>query len=415
MGRRGTRVEIRGDAIRIQFNHGGCGQVVRRTYRRDGKALPPTAENLADAGRLAAEIRTRIKAATFSLPEYFPATGADGLPLTVGEQLDTWMAVQRIEPSTAAAYQSAVRFWKAAPCDDKGARLGDRPLHRLKPAQVLKALTFRPGLNAKTINNYVTVLRRAMELAVANHAIDDNLVRYVRRRKQQLPFPDPFTRCEVEAVVTHMTQEFHGGVGNFVEFKFFTGLRPSEVAALRWSDVDLVTQQVHVHGAIVQGHEKATTKTNTARMVLLNSRAVAALMRQRSLTQLAGDFVFVDPRYGTPWLDERAFRRSYWTPTLSALGIRYRKPYNTRHSYATMMLMAGMTPALCAAQLGHSVGMLLSTYARWLDGAHNAPEMRRLEAALDRDSSPNLSQERLHRMQTARPDSPGKKSLARMK
>jgi hypothetical protein len=42
-------------------------------------------------------------------------------------------------------------------------------------------------LNAKTVNNYVTVLRRAMDLAVANHAIDDNLVRFVRRRKQQLP------------------------------------------------------------------------------------------------------------------------------------------------------------------------------------------------------------------------------------
>ena len=73
--------------------------------------------------------------------------------------------------------------------------------------------------------------------------------------------------------------------------------------------------------------------------------------------------------------------------------LRYRKPYNTRHSYATMMLMAGITPAFCAAQLGHSVGMLMGTYARWLDGAHNALEMQRLEAALDRDSSPNLSQE----------------------
>ena len=121
--------------------------------------------------------------------------------------------------------------------------------------------------------------------------------------------------------------------------------------------------EFHVHRAIVQGVEKATTKTNTARMVLLNSRAMAAVMRQRSLTQLAGDFVFVDPRYGTPWLDERAFRCSYWTPTLTALCLRYRKPYNTRHSYATMMLMAGMTPAFCGAQLGHSVGMLLSTYA----------------------------------------------------
>ena len=59
-----------------------------------------------------------------------------------------------------------------------------------------------------------------------------------------------------------------------------------------------------------------------------------------------------------------------------------------------MMLMAGMTPAFCAAQLGYSVGMLLGTYARWLDGEHNAMEMGRLEASLRSDLSLDLSQSR---------------------
>lgn len=62
--------------------------------------------------------------------------------------------------------------------------------------------------------------------------------------------------------------------------------------------------------------------------------------------------------------------------------------------YAKMMLMSGMTPTFCAAQPGHSVGMLLSTYARWLDGEHNAMEMGRLEASLRRHFSPDLSQNR---------------------
>ncbi len=63
----------------------------------------------------------------------------------------------------------------------------------------------------------------------------------------------------------------------------------------------------------------------------------------------------------------------------------------------------------------HSVGMLLSTYARWLDGAHNALEMRRLEAALQRNSSPNLSQERRHRMQPDESNSRGTRPIARVK
>jgi integrase len=151
MGRKGTGVEIRGKAVRIQFSLNG--EVVRRTFRRNGMAVPPSAENLGEATRLAAEIRSRIADGTFCHSEYFPATSKDGRPLTVGKHLDAWLAVQRIEPSTAAAYASAVRFWKSAPCDDKGALLGERALHRLKASHVMRALTFRPGLNAKTVNN----------------------------------------------------------------------------------------------------------------------------------------------------------------------------------------------------------------------------------------------------------------------
>ena len=67
--------------------------------------------------------------------------------------------------------------------------------------------------------------------------------------------------------------------------------------------------------------------------------------------------------------------------------MRYRPPYNTRHTYATMMLMGGMTPAFCAKQLGHSVEMFLRTYAKWIDGGQNALEMKRFEEALTRDLS----------------------------
>jgi hypothetical protein len=52
---------------------------------------------------LAAENRSRIADGTFCHSEYFPATSKVGRPHTAGKQLDAWLAVQRIEPSTAAA------------------------------------------------------------------------------------------------------------------------------------------------------------------------------------------------------------------------------------------------------------------------------------------------------------------------
>ena len=47
---------------------------------------------------------------------------------------------------------------------------------------------------------------------------------------------------------------------------------------------------------MVRGERKASTKTDVARVVHLNSRARAALQRQRSFTQAAGGEVFQDPR-----------------------------------------------------------------------------------------------------------------------
>ena len=67
------------------------------------------------------------------------------------------------------------------------------------------------------------------------------------------------------------------------------------------------------------------------------------MQRQRKHTRIRDEHVFLDLRCDEPWLQERAFMRSYWEPTLRRLGMRHRPPYNTRHSYATMTLMAGMT------------------------------------------------------------------------
>lgn len=164
-------------------------------------------------------------------------------------------------------------------------------------------------------------------------------------------------------------------------------MRTSEAAGIRWPNIDLFNSSMLVAEAIVRGAKKDTTKTNVARTVALNSRALGALKRQAKHTRMAGEHVWLDPRYGTPWEEERAFRRSYWTPALKRLGIRYRAPNNMRHTYATMMLMAGRTPAWCAMQLGHSVEMFLRTYSKWLQGAQDARELQGLEAWISSGSS----------------------------
>ncbi|SMF35833.1 integrase [Pseudomonas sp. LAIL14HWK12:I11] len=61
-----------------------------------------------------------------------------------------------------------------------------------------------------------------------------------------------------------------------------------------------------------------------------------------------------------------------------ALDIRDRRQYDTRHTYATLCLMPGMNPAFIANQLGHSVEMLLSTYAKWISSSSDWRELEKL-------------------------------------
>ncbi len=391
MGRLGTGVEVRGNSIRLAFAYEG--EAHRHTLMLNGKPMRPTAPNVKHAHRLAVEIREKIRHGIFSLAEYFPEadTGASPAPLTVATQLDDWLASQRIEQSTRNAYQSAVNFWKKADVGKvRPLRCGDIALRALVTSHVLKALATRPDLSGKTLNNYKAVLREAIEMAVTDGVLKDNPVNKVRRASYQRKPVDPFTRGEGDRIVAHLASHYPEPVANMVEFWMWTGFRTSELFGLTWTNVDLARGSVLVSESVVQGVRKARTKTSVTRVVILNSRALAALERQRAHTQLAGGPVFQDPRYGTPWRDERAFRRSYWTPTLKLLGIRYHRPYNLRHTYATIMLMAGMTSAFCAKQLGHSIEMFHSTYAKWLDGEQNDLEMQRLEQAIVRIPPQNI-------------------------
>ena len=374
MGRKGLgNVEVHGESIRVRFTFDGKRHVKRITQA--GVPLLPTAANLKFARRLADDIQRKIALGIFNMAETFPSAGADS-SLTVGTQLDAWLASQRIEASTRASYESAIRFWKQG--------IGDKTLRALRHSQILTVLARRPDLSGKTVNNYVSVLREALELAVTDGILEVNPAGKIPRARHQKEPPDPYSREELDTILADLNARHPGQVANMVEFWFWTGLRTSELFALSWENVDMASGTALIAEALVRGVHKDRTKTNVARTIKLNSRATDALQRQRAHTQLAGGAVFNDPRFGKPWVDERAFRRSFWTPTLKRLGIRYRRPYNMRHTYATVMLMAGMNPAFCARQLGHSVEMFHRTYAKWLDGEQNDREMERLEASIAR-------------------------------
>jgi integrase len=386
MGRVGPGIEARESSIRMHFVYNGVAR--KETLKTDGKPMPPTPANLKYAARLSAEIKEKIRHGSFVYADYFPASASatTGQGVTVADRLDVWLGQQsRKAFSTRKGYTTAVNWWKA--------KIGAKPIRTLVHSDIVTALTSEADWSGKTFNNKASVLRLALKLSIRDGIIKANPIDGLESASHQSPDPDPFAKAEADAIIAAMTKQDEQ-IGRYFAFKFYTGVRTSESLALRWENVDWKRKTITVRDAIVLGEYNRRTKTSTVRHVELNSVALAVLKAQKAATFLKPHgWIFPDPRTGERFTDDEPPRELWWRPTLKRLGIRYRSPYETRHTYATMMLMGGVTPAFAARQMGHSVQMFLDTYSKWIDGGQNAVEMAKLETLLSSRQTPRASGE----------------------
>ena len=344
---------------------------------RERLKLAPTPTNLRYADRLKKSIELEIGKGEFNYAAHFPdspraraLSQRPGDAITVASYLDGWLKRSRkyIKASTWAGYSKIIR----------GALIpafGELKLTQLTRPLVKEWITGRDA-TAKTIGNLISPLRCALDEAVEDNVIEVNPLAgwKIKRRRSTSPRQDnvdPFSGAERSAILGALD----GQAKNFVEFAFWTGMRTSELVALDWTDVDFIKGVVHVTRAWTQcSEEPEEPKTKAgAREVRLLAPALEALKRQKAYTFLAGKEIFQNPRTSERWAGDQPIRKSMWTPALKKAGVHYRNPYQTRHSFASMMLMAGESAMWVAATLGHvDWAFTARTYSRFIPS--DAPE-----------------------------------------
>jgi integrase len=382
-------VELRETSIRILFSYQSKQR--KETLYLDNAPLPPTPANAKYARRVANEIRSKIKDGTFVYAEYFPHSKNAVAPVKTDapmlfDVMDQWIKLLDLKASTKKQYTTRIgSFWKF--------HLKNGPIRDVKHSDILTALQKGTWKSGKSRNNELSMIKQMFDFARKDKIISENPCDEIDRAGYQRPPPDPFSLSETTTILASIREHYHEQIHNYTQFVFFTGLRTSEAIALRWANVDLEKKEVSIEGVNVYDEESDSTKTNTSRTVRLNSMAFAAMERQKAHTLDAGGIVFKDPKTGEPWAYSKITDvRGYWGTTLKRTKIRPRRPYNMRHTYATVGLMSGAKPGFLAKQLGHSLRMFFDVYADWINSDDDDREMAKIEEALSR-FSPELTPE----------------------
>lgn len=303
---------------------------------------------------------------------------------TVAEYLRKWLedyCGTSLAPRTTEGYESIVRCHLIS-------SPGKIPLTQLKPEHIQSAYSkgLSAGLSHRTVQYIHSTLHKSLQDAVRLGIIVRNPADAVEAPRVQHREMRTMNEADI-----HIFLEFAKSTPYYALFylALFTGMRRSELLALRWCDVDLILCQLSVTRALHQLQDGSRIfsqpKTAKGRRLISLTPSTAIVLREHweqqekmrqahSLTLAEDDLVFchVD---GRPLLPNSVSHA--WTKLANRVGLKGVRLHDARHTHASLMLKQGIHPKIVQERLGHaSIQITLDTYSHVAPGLQQAAANR---------------------------------------
>jgi integrase len=318
---------------------------------------------------------------------------APGKPRTFADEAQAYLDERaNYKASSLTSYRSILNGYLLPSFGD--VPIKDLTSSRLRKYQsVLSAHKTSGGqtLSPSRVNTIMQLLRSILKQAENEGAIDRDPSKGVRRLQEAKSKIDPLDDGELDLALSCVSKHFQP----FFIAQAFTGARPNELQALRWSDIDWKKKQISITKGRVRGSEGLPKTAAGDRLIPLLppvERSLLALLQARQESELVrfkeDDYVFTN-KAGNPidkHLDE------VWRRALRKAGLRHRPSYQLRHTFVTRCIIQNMPLPYIAKLIGHStIDTLVRHYAGWIDAATSQYEQK-LRSTFE------PAQEKLHRL-----------------
>ena len=242
------------------------------------------------------------------------------------------------------------------------AEFGEKPLADFDRDELQAFLDRKAadGLSFSVVDHLRWDLRSIFEMA-----FNDGHV--VRKPARGLYTPrelkDPVQHSMNEMEVPKCLSVFDLRESLIVRLAVFAGMRPGEIFALKWGD--LQAKHLKVERRIYREILDSPKSSRSARDVGLSPGTIAAFAEWRDACPAIGsdDWVFPSERLTTPIAKENCWRRDI-APRLRAVGLGWVNFQVMRRTHSTLSRKMGIDRKVVADQMGHGLGVNLDVYTK---------------------------------------------------